>query len=179
MRLLLNTLALLLLCALVAGLVWQHRAKEADRARVDAARSALRQIQRTVTVQAGLGSAEVNGRGWPVTIDPSWFDGAPPWNALVSRLRPWVEVAPPEHASLVHPIVRMTINDDVAAFWYNPGNGIIRARVPVTVSDRQATELYNAVNGTLLQSIFEDTRGEAMASVGASSEGARSEDEHP
>jgi hypothetical protein len=157
MRFLLNILAALLVCALVAGGVWQYRLQQDDRLRLEDARSSVRQLQRTVTVQAGLGKAEVNGRGWPVTIDPTWFGGAPPWNALVTRQRPWVEVAPPEHADLLHPIVRMTINDDVAAFWYNPGNGIIRARVPVTVSDRQATELYNSVNGTALRSIFEET----------------------
>lgn len=166
MRFLLNILAALLICALVAGGVWQYRLQEDDRLRLEEARSSVRQLQRTVTVQAGLGKAEVNGRGWPVTIDPTWFSGAPPWNALVTRQRPWVEVAPPEHADLVHPIVRMTINDDVAAFWYNPGNGIIRARVPVTVSDRQATELYNSVNGTVLRSIFEET------GPGAPTEGA-------
>lgn len=175
MRFLLNTLAALLVCALVAGGVWQYRAREQDRARLDEARSAVRQLQRTITVQAGLGKTEVNGRGWPVTIDTAWFDGAPPWNALVSRQRPWVEVAPPEHGDLLHPIVRMTINDDVAAFWYNPGNGILRARVPVTVSDRQATELYNSVNGTSLRSIFEETAPiaptlETPAVAGASSD---------
>ena len=168
MRIVLNTLALVLIAAIAAGAVWQHRTRQEEQSRIDSARTSVRLLQRTVTVQSGLGTAEVNGRGWPVTIDPQWFQGAAPWNELVTRDRPWVEVAPPEHAELEHPLVRMTINRDVAAFWYNPGNGIVRARAPVTVSDRLATELYNTVNGTALKSIFEDAGPPPTARANAS-----------
>ena len=77
-------------------------------------------------------------------------------NDLVTPERPWLEVAPASQKDLDHPPVRMTITDEIAAFWYNPGTGIVRARVPVTVSDRRATELYNSINGTTLVSIFAD-----------------------
>lgn len=156
MRFLLNMLAVLLLAGLVAGGVWFYRDRQQGEEQVEATRAAVRTLQRQITVQAGLGQAEVNGRGWPKTVDPAWFGGHPPMNGLVSPDRPWLEVAQPEHADLEHPPVRMTIGDEIAAFWYNPGTGIVRARVPVTVSDARATELYNAINGTTLVSIFAD-----------------------
>ena len=156
MRFLLNMLAVLLLAGLVAGGVWFLKEQQTDEQSVEATRASVRTLQRQITVQAGLGTVEVNGRGWPKTVDPAWFGGHPPMNTLVTVDRPWLEVAPPEHADLEHPPVRMTIGDDIASFWYNPGTGIVRARVPVTVSDKRATDLYNAINGTTLVSIFAD-----------------------
>jgi hypothetical protein len=38
-------------------------------------------------------------------------------------------------------------------FWYNPALGVVRARVPRTLSDAEALELYNEVNGTRLQEL--------------------------
>jgi len=35
-----------------------------------------------------------------------------------------------------------------AMFWYNPARGVIRARVPRTLSDADAVALYNDVNRT-------------------------------
>jgi hypothetical protein len=49
----------------------------------------------------------------------------------------------------------MAFDRSIAAFWYNPANGVVRARVPVTISDQRATELYNRINGVFLTSIFE------------------------
>jgi hypothetical protein len=157
MRFLFNFMVLVLLAALVVGGVWHVRKQRFDEDQIIMTLDSVREIQRIVSVQAGMQSTQTNGRGWPVTIDPAWFDDIIPRNHIVSQDRPWLEVAPPEHADYLHPTVRMTIGDDVAGFWYNPGNGIIRARTPVTVSDRLATEMYNAINDTYLKSIFEDT----------------------
>ncbi|RMD62322.1 MAG: hypothetical protein D6824_06910 [Planctomycetota bacterium] len=51
--------------------------------------------------------------------------------------------------------MRVAVDESVASFWYNPGTGAVRARVPATVSDQRAVELYNRVNNTSLRSIFE------------------------
>jgi len=89
-----------------------------------------------------------------VTIDPAWFQEAAPGNPLLDEDRPWVEVAGTSQADLLHPPVRMAVEKSIAAFWYNPYQGVVRARVPVMVSDDKATELYNRVNGTGMSSIF-------------------------
>ena len=96
---------------------------------------------------------ELTGRKWPSTIDPNWFE-EPPRNTLLSPDRPWVEVAPPEHSELTNPVMRIALSTDLASFWYNPYQGVIRARVPVTINDRQALALYNQVNRTSLTSLY-------------------------
>lgn len=96
---------------------------------------------------------ELTGRKWPSTIDPNWFD-EPPRNTLLSPDRPWVEVAPPAHSELTDPVMRIALDNELASFWYNPYQGVIRARVPVTINDRQALALYNQVNRTALTSLY-------------------------
>ena len=66
-----------------------------------------------------------------------------------------VEVAGEADAHLLHPRVRMTVDEEMAGFWYNPYQGIVRARVPVLVSDKDATELYNRLNNASLTSLLE------------------------
>jgi hypothetical protein len=48
----------------------------------------------------------------------------------------------------------MTIDSKRAGYWYNPNQGIVRARVPVGISDDRALRLYNRINGTALTSIY-------------------------
>ena len=114
----------------------------------------VRDFERMIRLRAATKDVELNPRGWPVTIDPSWFDDEPPRNTLVSPDRPWVEIAPPEDAALLHPPIRIAVSTGLASFWYNPYQGVVRARVPVSISDRQALLLYNRINGTDLESIF-------------------------
>jgi hypothetical protein len=87
-------------------------------------------------------------------VDPQWFGAEPPRNGLVSPERPWVEVATPAEASLQDPPVRLTVDPKVAAFWYNPYQGVVRARVPVSISDAKSLAMYNAINGTRLTTIY-------------------------
>jgi hypothetical protein len=90
-----------------------------------------------------------------VTVDASWFEGRAPENLLLSMDRPWVEIAPPEDADLQHPLVRLAVDESMAAFWYNPSQGIIRARVPVMATDDESVKLYNRINNCSLASIFQ------------------------
>lgn len=156
MRLLVDLVVLATLLAIIAGAVLHHRAVSRERAAVQEVRSDIRRIEQELKMRAATGSVEVNGRGWPVEIDANWFGDNPPKNRLISTNRPWLEIAPPAHAELIHPSIRIAFDESVAAFWYNPANGIVRARVPQTVSDRRATELYNRINRVSLASIFEN-----------------------
>jgi hypothetical protein len=116
-------------------------------------RGEVRRFELEVKVRAATEDGEQTGREWPMTIDPDWFD-SPPQNTLLSHDRPWVEVAPPEHADLRDPVVRLAMDRTFASFWYNPYQGIIRARVPLAVNDEQALRLYNRVNATALTTLF-------------------------
>ncbi len=117
--------------------------------------AALERMHREIRVRAGKGEVEVNGRGWPMRVEAAWFGASPPRNALVTPHRPWLEIASPEEADRLHPAVRQAVTDRVAAFWYNPGQGVIRARVGVMVSDAAALEAYNRVNGSGLDGLVD------------------------
>ncbi len=157
MRRFIDVLALLAVLAIGLLAVIVEQSRRTDDQLVADAGQAVRRFEREVRVRAATDDVIINGRGWPVTIDPGWFSGAPPENPLLTRDRPWVEVAAPSQAHLLHPDSPVAFDSNMASFWYNPYNGVIRARVPHALSDRQALDLYNRVNGTALVSIFAPT----------------------
>jgi hypothetical protein len=146
--------ALVIVLALGSGLLLLERAKRDREATIQRVAADARRLELELKYRAASKTVELNPRGWPVTVDPKWFDYDPPVNTLLSPNRPWVEVASPDEAGLLHPHVRMAVDESYAAFWYNPYQGVIRARVPVMVNDEQATELYNRINATVIASIF-------------------------
>ena len=153
-----NITALLLIGAVVAGWLLHSGKETEDAARVAVTGSAVRRIEQVLKLHATTGEAEVNARGFVARVEASWFGKELPVNELLGAKgkRPWLEIAPAEDAERTHPRERQAVRDDLAAFWYNPGNGVVRARVPVMVSDEQATAAYNAINQTNLASIFDD-----------------------
>ena len=144
-----------------------------------------RRIEQVVGYRAAAKSGDLNPRGWPVTIDPSWFDDAPPINPLLDADRPWIEIASAADAGLLNPPIRVAIDPTMAMFWYNPYQGVVRARVPVMVNDEIATQTYNQVNGATLGSIFdhetpiEPPKPRADAAPGASPPSAEAPDDRP
>jgi hypothetical protein len=114
----------------------------------------VQRFRQMLQLRSATKDVPLNARGWPMTIDPAWFEHDPPRNVLVTPDRPWVEVAAPGDAELQDPVVRMTISPALASFWYNPYQGIIRARVSVGINDERALTLYNRINGTTLDSIY-------------------------
>lgn len=176
-RWLANIVALILIIGLVFGLVYIARQRQQAALHIEQTSDAVERIELTLKVQAATGNADVNARGWPLTIDPAWFNELLPRNMLLAGERPWMEIALPEQAGLRHPPVRQAIDESVAEFWYNPALGIVRARVPLTVSDEQALTLYNRINGAQLASIFEveaAARLDARALPKAKGDGAQS-----
>lgn len=157
MRRLVDIVALLTAALLIGGGAYYEldraeRLREVDRVAAD-----VRRVQGQISLRAATKETELNSRGWPVTVDPSWFaqDPTPPRNTLLSNDRPWLEVATLDEADLLDPEVRIAINERVASFWYNPYQGVVRTRVPFMISDRKALELYNRLNDSDLGSIFE------------------------
>lgn len=154
MRWMRDIVAALGLVAVVGGTVYFKRAQREEEAMFQRAQTDLRRMELEIKYRAATKTTELNARGWPVTIDPAWFQAGAPDNPLLDDDRPWVEVAGTQQAELMHPPVRMAVDGELAAFWYNPYQGVIRARVPVMVSDDKATELYNRINSVSVSSIF-------------------------
>lgn len=161
------TLFVLIASVVIGGVMWT-RAGRTEQSSIDGTRSAVMLLEREIRLRSGTGSAELNARGWPIRVDPGWFKGSPPKNLLLSNDHPWMEIAPPADALLEHPRVRIAIDRSTASFWYNPANGVLRARTPAGVSDRRTTEVYNEVNSTSLSSIFGDmgAPGQPVLAVG-------------
>ncbi len=148
------TIMVLVLLTGSGWIVMHAHGREADQKQAEQrTKSAIQAIHRHINVISGTQGAELNGRGWPVTVDPTWFGSSVPVNALLKGSRPWLEVAAPDESDLQHPLVRQAVDRDTAAFWYNPGNGVVRARVSVMVSDKAAVEAYNRVNGAHIDTL--------------------------
>ncbi|MEO1128721.1 MAG: hypothetical protein AAFX05_03320 [Planctomycetota bacterium] len=146
MRLLQVIMVAVLTAGAATAFSWSRQATQDEENAIRATMTSLERLQREIRVRSAMGQDQLNGRGWPLTIDPEWFGSNPPRNHLVAGVRPWVEVASPAEYDLEHPPMRLAIGEETASFWYNPGNGAVRARIGVQVSDRKALALYNRVN---------------------------------
>ncbi len=154
MRWIRDIVLLLILFAIGGGVMWWKYDRHQTDTRVQKTASDTQRLEREIRFRAATKAVALNPRGWPATVDPTWFETDPPVNVIVGPAHPWVEVAQEDEAGLMHPRVRMTLDEKVAGFWYNPYQGVVRARVPVSVSDDQATAMYNAVNMSSLPSIL-------------------------
>lgn len=141
----------LVLLGSIVGLQWEDRARQLE---VERVAGEVRRFQQVIKLHAATKGVKLTGRGWPTTIDPSWFGDDAPTNTLLSPDRPWVEVAMAEEAHLLHPNNRIASDSTVSMFWYNPYQGVIRTRIPPSISDQRALTLYNRLNRTDLISIF-------------------------
>lgn len=149
----------------MVGAVTVQRARGREQAEFNRVAAELNRLALEISYRSVTGqSVERNDLGWPTTVKPEWFEeGQAPRNFMADPAAPWLEVAGPEERNLDHPRLRMLVSEQIAGFWYNPARGVVRARVPVMVSDSAALELYNRLNGSSLASIF-DGADERVAS---------------
>ncbi len=154
MRMLVNVVVALCFLSL-AGMLWLRWSGEAiEAARASGAIRSVREIEQALYYRAATERERSNSRGWPLTIDPTWFKDGLPRNTLLSNEHPWLEVASQAEAGLKHPPERLATSPKLAGLWYNPYQGVVRARVPVQISDARSTALYNYVNGCELGSVL-------------------------
>ena len=154
MRLMMDTLVALMLIALLGGVMWHNRTGQTETQQRESTRAEVRRFQQQLALQNALATVQFNAHGHPDTIDPQWFMGDLPDNALLSDEHPWVDVAGPDEKDLIHPRQCVATSVDLAKFWYNPHNGIIRARVPVAISDKAAIALYTFINECPVPDLF-------------------------
>lgn len=136
----------------VIVLDYRHRTAQAELA-LDATRSAVRLMQASVDLHTVIERGSLEYVAYPQMIETLWFDDAVPTNHLLRGDRPWVELAVDDELELRHPRIPTADGGAHAMFWYNRALGVVRARVPRTLSDAEALELYNEVNGTRLQEL--------------------------
>jgi len=146
--------------AVAALIVHAERTRERDHEDLlSLTRAAVQSIQSKVRVKSTVADVELAGSGFPARVEPSWFEENRPTNPLAPG-RPWIEIADENEYGLRHPRNPTLEGGAGAMFWYNPALGIVRARVPHTLSDAEAIRTYNTVNGTQLRSLLEFARVE-------------------
>lgn len=156
MRLLVNLLIALMLLGILTGVMVHRGYQQQEQQQQDDARDDVRRLQREVMLQSTLRKVELGESGFPLTINPGWFEEGLPQNNLISQAHPWLEIAHEDHRHLQHPPVKIAAERNVARFWYNPYNGRVRARVPGAMSDAAALRTYNYINDSNVTTLFED-----------------------
>ena len=152
-----NIVAVLTVVGLFGASAWFARRSAMDEQAVQETREAVRRFEQTVRLRASTSvDYDVSRRGYPAVIDRGWFEGKVPRNPLLGPENPWLEIAGPEQADLQNPAVRQAVDRSFAGLWYNPYQGIVRARVPVMISDEAAMAMYNAINSTAITSLFDE-----------------------
>jgi len=136
--------------------MWSHRDTRTLRAATVDTEQSVATLQRQVHLQSALHARSSTDRSYPESIDPGWFEKAVPRNALLTDARPWLEIASDSERARTHPQSLIAACEADACFWYNPWNGIVRARVPADLADALALDIYNQVNGAHLTDLFFD-----------------------
>ncbi len=155
-RLLPNTLMVLATVVILGGLGFYYADQRQAAADLALTKTEVSRFQNQIHLQAALADADgpsTDGRP-PESIDPKWFEGNRPVNPLLGPLHPWVEIEEPGHPERLHPLNLTAPDVGSAQFWYNPGNGLVRARVPRGISDAKTLRTYNDVNDSALTSLF-------------------------
>lgn len=163
MRRVVDLVGVLVLAGIAGGYYAHTRAADGESEQLESTRASLERIKGEVVIRSQSGQADVNPRGWSATVVPAWFGGELPKNTLLPEDRPWMEIAPVEHADWVHPKPIFDASGHDAAFWYNPALGIVRARVPMMPTDKRTIDAYNRINSTSIDSL-----SPAASSVAAS-----------
>jgi hypothetical protein len=153
MRLLINSMILVMVLAILVGTVAYRNASTREELDLRVVRDGLDQFQEKLEFHSALWMAEEASVGsYPPQIMPGWFGEGMPKNTLVTGDRPWLDIAPMNDYN-DQPPDPLTTGLGQAGFWYNPALGVVRARVPQQDTDRQTLELYNRVNGTSLMEL--------------------------
>ena len=153
MRVLIRMLLAVMILAIVTGVLLSHLQGRREDAKRVLTRQEVVRLQQQIYLQAALISSEEEQTA-PAVVDPAWFPDTLPTNPLLGPDRPWLEVAAEHQFGWQHPPNLTAEDPTVASFWYNPSNGVVRARVPVGISDAQALALYNEVNDCTLSNLF-------------------------
>jgi hypothetical protein len=155
MRLITDVLLVLAVIGMLAGALWYKRQLDRDEAKIRQAEQAVSRFQQEIDLQSVIAEAKDGRRAYPASIDPEWFQGDVPVNPLLGEDHPWVEIASKSQAERLHPPKVIAAEPEVAGFWYNPHKGVVRARVPVEISDEKALALYNRINRCYLDTLFQ------------------------
>jgi hypothetical protein len=172
MRLAVDSVIALMLVGILTGICWQRVQSQHELADILSVQESMSVIMGQAVMKPAVGRAEAAATGHALRIEAEWFE-RPPENRLLameSVAAPWIESAPHSLQNTFNPR-RIVADDRHAAFWYNPYRSLIRARVPMRLSQQETVELYNLVNGTSLRVQDVDWPGGAEGKAEATTAG--------
>jgi hypothetical protein len=145
-------IALLLVGVLVCVMLFRTEEDEVSR-HYQTVRDALAVLHEQAFYHSVLGKDDDDEKGFPQTMSPLWFraEGVP-INPSVPGRQPWLDIAPAGDESY-HPPDPVITESHQAGFWYNPNLGIFRARVVPQWSATATLDLYNELNGVVLDDL--------------------------
>lgn len=149
MRRLLDFIALGMLVLLLLGAVLYVNHDRRRVEAIEATRLGVERIQAEIDLIRALSVRETGERRQLPGVDPSWFDGTLPINPMLGQRHRWMDVADESEQMYLHPRQWWLAQDEgyEAMFWFNPRQGVVRARVPFDQSIERTRSLYIAVNG--------------------------------
>ena len=150
-RMLVTSLIALMLTAVLASiLIHQHESRIVESRHRRVRDSLLALHEKAALIGALAVKSNSAADPFATEISPVWFrNEGLPMNIMVSGRHPWIDIAPAADEA-VHPPDPVILRQEQAGFWYNPSNGIFRARVSSQDSERATRDLYNKLNGTAL-----------------------------
>ena len=143
---------MVIIAATIASIATVKLGAITSRAGTNAARASLATMQRAVE------QYEAEHGQWPVAIDPLWFvDRRVPANTAAPGERRLVNNNAAADSGKLHPTVKAMQSTPpfIAAWWYNPHNGTVRARVREHADAAETLASYNDLNGTSITSLIQ------------------------
>ncbi len=135
---LVEMLIVMMILAVLAALVVPRFQNHSSDAEVAALRSNLR------AMRVMLQQYHATHGAWPADIDATWFAGGTPDHPQNSFEIPAVQVA--DQPNRTEPAGRILTKSVGGAYWYNRGNGRVRARVARQATMAETNALYAQVN---------------------------------
>jgi len=145
---LVEVLIVVIVLGILAAAIIPQFTSAADEGRTNSAAMVTKAMMRKVSV------LEARDGSFPAAITTDMFDGgALPRNSL------FPSVADPAFgvetdAAKNHPATKTSSNSTV--WWYNSGNGVIRALIPDTGTDTEKIAQYNSANNTNITALNEE-----------------------
>jgi len=147
-RLLVDSLIAITAIGVLVGVVMHQRSRSDRLERIQQVQQTMRLIESQALYRAAIREADASRSGYAVQLQTDWFD-APPENVLVGPRNPWLETAGADEQHRTDPRC-IVVAEGLPPFWYNPHLGIVRARVPMQLSQQATAELYRLVNGVVV-----------------------------
>ena len=148
---LLELVIVLVIVGIIAAIAVPRLSTSSVAAKAAAAAAAVCAIQQVIDVQTGLDDGE-----YPAAIDEAWFSGGhlPPSPFDIGATVK-VRVSSAGSPEKLHPKSKIVTDTPPGAYWNDPDNGIVRARVVKLRTNAATVDLYNQVNQTAITVLSE------------------------